>query len=270
MTNKKYKIFLVEDERVDQIAFQKMIDSKNISCDLTIVESVTEAKEVLELNKFDIIILDYMLEGGTAFDLLENIHNSAVIVYTGAGDEEIAVKAMKLGAYDYIVKDRNRNYLKILPFTIERVIKQKEADQSLKELTNLHKAILDNSFNSFVVVNYDGHIVFANMAFIKISKCSMNELINSNLAEIILGEEFISHILDSVKEGQSLKDLKTMLRPKTGSDIPVAISVIPIIGQNNILFCFRDLRIDKTIREGIKHFQRFAADHIKVSLFKLG
>ncbi|MEH1913638.1 PAS domain S-box protein [Nostoc sp.] len=61
----------------------------------------------------DVILLDYLLpdDDGLGFlqNLRENLNNSesAVIMLTGQGDETIAVRAMKKGAQDYLVK----NYL---------------------------------------------------------------------------------------------------------------------------------------------------------------
>ncbi|NIT57185.1 MAG: hybrid sensor histidine kinase/response regulator, partial [Aliifodinibius sp.] len=65
------------------------------SYNYTIADSVAEAKKVLNSEEFDIIITDYSLGDGTAFDILELIIDTPIIITTGAGDEEIAVKALK-------------------------------------------------------------------------------------------------------------------------------------------------------------------------------
>ena len=61
---------------------------------------------------FDIVITDHSLGDGTAFEILKLAENIPVIVVTGAGDEETAIKAWKAGAYDYLIKDLDQNYLK--------------------------------------------------------------------------------------------------------------------------------------------------------------
>ncbi|MBE9562069.1 MAG: PAS domain S-box protein, partial [Proteobacteria bacterium] len=45
---------------------------------------------------------------------------------TGAGDEKIAVEAMKLGAGDYLIKDVNHNFIKLLPTIIESEIEKQQ------------------------------------------------------------------------------------------------------------------------------------------------
>jgi two-component system sensor histidine kinase/response regulator len=63
-----------------------------------------------------------------------------VIMITGAGNEKIAVEALKMGARDYIVKDVDGGYLDLLPPVIDRVIYQhrlaeekQQADEALRQ-----------------------------------------------------------------------------------------------------------------------------------------
>jgi len=110
MSNTEYKILLIEDNKFDQAAFIKMVKEKNLPYYCTIAASVSEAKRILASKPFDIIIADYMLGDGTAFDILGSVKDIPIVVITGAGDEEIAVQAWKAGAADYLIKDFDKNY----------------------------------------------------------------------------------------------------------------------------------------------------------------
>jgi DNA-binding response OmpR family regulator len=59
---------------------------------------------------FDIILLDYMMPEMNGLNvlqwMLEQKCEIPVIMLTGAGSEQVAVEALKLGAYDYIRKER--------------------------------------------------------------------------------------------------------------------------------------------------------------------
>jgi len=131
--NSKYKILLVEDDQFDQMAFKRMVKEQNLSYDYTIAGSVSKAKDFLEIDEFDVVIVDHFLGDGTAFDVLEVGKDNPVILATGAGDEELAVKAMKAGACDYLIKDHSRNYLKVLPEIIKNAVKHKKAEEELKK-----------------------------------------------------------------------------------------------------------------------------------------
>ena len=67
--------------------------SGQFSYDYDTVRSVKEAIGILESQKFDVVVSDYVLGDGTAFDLFDRIKDTPGIIVTGAGDEEIAAPA---------------------------------------------------------------------------------------------------------------------------------------------------------------------------------
>jgi len=46
MEKKRIKVLLVEDDKVDQIAFKRLVKNENLFYDYTIAGSVSEAKEI--------------------------------------------------------------------------------------------------------------------------------------------------------------------------------------------------------------------------------
>jgi DNA-binding NtrC family response regulator len=114
MHNENNKVLLIEDDTVDQLAFTRLVEDEKLPCTYSIAGSVSEARRILSDDHFDIVISDYSLGDGTAFDAIDFQKDAPVIMITGVGNEEIAVRAMKKGAYDYLTKDLDRNYLKML------------------------------------------------------------------------------------------------------------------------------------------------------------
>ncbi len=127
----RVRVLIVEDDVVDQMAFKRFIDHEKLSYDVVFAESVPEAKAALEEQSFDIALVDYLIGNNTAFDLIEETKGTPVIIITGRGDEDIAVKAMKAGALDYLVKDIQGSYLKTLPIVIENTIARRHAENEL-------------------------------------------------------------------------------------------------------------------------------------------
>jgi DNA-binding NtrC family response regulator len=128
------KVLMIEDNKADQLAFKIFVKDHALAYDYSITGSVSDAKSLLRTTHFDIVITDYFLGDGTAFDILDLKLNTPIIVITGAGDEEIAVRAMKAGAYDYLIKDLESNHLKVLPITVENAIKRKQAEEERDRL----------------------------------------------------------------------------------------------------------------------------------------
>ena len=64
-------------------------------------------------------MVDYQLPDCTGLDVLQSLvsrrSSVPVVMATGAGNEEIAVRAMKLGAADYINKESYEKFFRLLP-----------------------------------------------------------------------------------------------------------------------------------------------------------
>jgi len=143
MQNKRHKILLIEDDKIDELAFKWLVENEKLAYDCMVASSVSQAKSKLSSEQFDVVISDYLLPDGTAFDILNIAKHTPVVIITAAGNEEIAVKAMKAGACDYLIKDLNRNYLRTVPITIENVIKQKKLEEVLHRKQRNLEAIFD-------------------------------------------------------------------------------------------------------------------------------
>jgi PAS domain S-box-containing protein len=157
----RYRVLLVEDDVVDQKIFRKFVTGTELPYDCTIVGSVSKAREAFESKPFDIVISDYLLGDGTAFDILHLAKEAPVIVVTGAGDEEIAIRTWKAGAYDYLVKDLHGDYLKALAITIKNTIEHKRAERQLELLCG---AIM-SAEDCIYITDMHGKIIFVNSAF---------------------------------------------------------------------------------------------------------
>ncbi len=161
MDNTRYKILLIEDDKLDQAAFKRLVEEQELPYDYTIAGSASEARKILGSERFDVVIADCFLGDGTAFDVLHLVKDTPVIVVTGTGNEEIAIKAWKNGAYDYLIKDIERNYLKAFPITVENAIRHKKAEEKLRLLSG---AIMSTN-DSVYITDIDDKIIFVNKAF---------------------------------------------------------------------------------------------------------
>ena len=138
-----YKVLLIEDDELDQMAFKRYLNTEKLPYEYEIASSISEARSVLSSKKFDIILADFTLGDGTALDILDLVKDIPIVVTTGARDEDIAVKAWKAGAYDYISKDLKRNYLKAIPKTIENAIRHRKIEEALDKKQKNLEAIFD-------------------------------------------------------------------------------------------------------------------------------
>lgn len=108
------KVFLMQTERYESAVIN---DSRKVL-------------DALREEPFDAVLLDMDMPNVSGIDILQAVHDRAlgvaVVVLTGVGDVELAVRAMKLGAFDYLTKPVDEDtLLKVLDDAIQhKVIRQ--------------------------------------------------------------------------------------------------------------------------------------------------
>ncbi len=92
-----------------------------------------EGLRLFSQSEYDVVAVDYSMPECNGLDVLGQLAQedaaTPVIMVTGSGDEQVAVEAMKWGACDYIIKDRQAAFLKLLPTVLERVVLQRRLEQ---------------------------------------------------------------------------------------------------------------------------------------------
>lgn len=122
----KIKVLLMEDNASEYNEFVNFIHIHSLRYDCKIVSTVAEALKLLKSIKFDIVLTDYLLSDGTAFDILPLPNNLPFVFVTATGNEEIAVHALKYGAYYYLPKDKEGKYLLKLPVIINNALEDRQ------------------------------------------------------------------------------------------------------------------------------------------------
>ncbi|KHE92693.1 MAG: sigma-54 dependent transcriptional regulator [Candidatus Scalindua rubra] len=116
MTSNKKTILITDDDE----SLRRVIEYNlsNSGYRLLLASNGEEALDIFKSEDVDIVITDIKMEKMDGLELLENIKrlnsNALVIMITAYGSVETAVKAMKLGAYDYITKPFDRDELQIM------------------------------------------------------------------------------------------------------------------------------------------------------------
>lgn len=153
-------MLLVEDDVIDRMAFERHVKSQGLPYDYLTADSIARAKELLGSESFDVILLDYNLGDGTALDIIELEPEAPIVIITGSDQIDLAVAAMKAGAYDYLVKDLERDYLQVLPFAVDGAIRAKKAEDEFRVLSHAVMSAADSIF----ITDLDGNVTFINRA----------------------------------------------------------------------------------------------------------
>jgi nitrogen regulation protein NR(I) len=100
------KLLLIDDEEDVRYSIQRIFDSPDI--ELATASSGEEALKVIPKLKPDLVLMDVRMTGMTGLETLRRIRQAdprlLVILMTAYGTTQTAIEAMKLGAYDYLLK----------------------------------------------------------------------------------------------------------------------------------------------------------------------
>jgi len=176
----RLRLLLVEDDEVDRMAFERFVQRENLPYDYVVTDSVAGARELLGFKEFDIILLDYNLGDGTAFDVIDLKPDAPTILITGASHIDLAVAAMKAGAYDYLVKDQERDYLRILPVAVQSALRRKEIEDTTRILSHAVMSAADSIF----ITDLDGVVTFVNKAVAETYGYREDEILGRDISVI--------------------------------------------------------------------------------------
>jgi PAS domain S-box-containing protein len=220
---------LIEDDKLDQMAFKQFVENEELDYDLTltIAGSVSQAQSILDSDGFDIIISDYSLGDGTALDILDLVRNTPIIVVTGGGNEKVAINAWKAGAYDYLIKDLERNYLKAVPITIENAIKHKKAKEQLQLLSG---AIMSTD-DSVYITDMENRIIFVNRAFCETYGYKQEDVIGKDCS-ILSKESYLNNDTEDIYSAFNGRESYSYHIREDGSEFPVFFSKSVIKYEN--------------------------------------
>jgi signal transduction histidine kinase/DNA-binding response OmpR family regulator len=106
--NAPLRILVVDDDALDRLAFRRHLQQSGVDARAEEASSASEALERVQGTAMDCVFLDYYIPGDDTLKLLRTLRETLpelpVVIFTGRGDEDIAVELMKSGAADYLPK----------------------------------------------------------------------------------------------------------------------------------------------------------------------
>jgi PAS domain S-box-containing protein len=144
--NNPLKILLLEDNEYDKSSFELAFQESDVDCQINWFIHAEEALTEIESNfgMYDIVVTDFRLPGMSGLEfckvLIEKEIPLPTLMLTGEGSEHLAVKALKAGVNDYVIKDFEGYYLEILPIRIPEIVRsyqdrlaRESAENALKQ-----------------------------------------------------------------------------------------------------------------------------------------
>ncbi len=188
------RILYIEDDPDAARLVQKCLERAGYTVDLAC--DGAEGLQMYNAAIHTLVAVDQNMPVYTGLDVIRSLASRGslppLIMITGTGSEEVAVEAMKLGASDYLVKDVEGRYLRLLPLVIERTLKQQQlaeqkrvAEEALREREAIYRAMFEKNWAVKLLIEpTTGAIVDANPAASAFYGYSLDRLRTMNIADI--------------------------------------------------------------------------------------
>jgi PAS domain S-box-containing protein len=259
MSGVRLKILVVEDSIPDLELIREQLSDTGYILDLTHVVNLNGFTTSLQENTFDIILSDFNLPGFDAFESLK-ISNTICpetpfICISGSIGEETAIELLKLGAIDYVLKDRPER----LPFAVKRALEEakeksdhKRAATALQQSENRFKQVAENAHEWIWEIDRDGLYTYASPV--------VQELLGYSPEEIVGKKYFYDFFVPGKKEELKHSTFGVISREgsfrhfenpnvhKNGQEVIMSTSGSPIFDDNGGLIGYRGVDTDITER----------------------
>lgn len=171
MVHDHIPILLIEDNPADARLIEVLLSSHpNIRADLRTCDTLAGALAVLGASsgwRPDVVLLDPGLPDSDPATTFDVVHAAApwapIVVLSGQADEAVALKSVRQGAQDYLVKGRIDTEL--LARSVRYAVERQRSAQALRESEERFQSFMNNSPAAAYMKDDRGRYVFANLLF---------------------------------------------------------------------------------------------------------
>jgi len=132
------KILIVDDEIGIREGCRRVLESRGYEFDMA--TTLRDGLMNIQKNDYDLVLLDVMLPDGRGIDLLTPIHEkdpeTVPIIITGFATIELAIEAIRKGAYDFIAKPFNAD---VLYLTIQQGLEKRQLSLESRRLAAIEQ-----------------------------------------------------------------------------------------------------------------------------------
>ncbi len=253
------RVLFVDDCDEDIRLSTRVLEKAGYEIHKQVVETSGQFGRALNSGNYDLILCDYRLPGWSGADVLSTVRDSGkelpVVLVTGTLGEETAVEMIKLGAADFVLKQR----LFRLPLAIERALREKQIREErsrAEERLHLFGRIVESSTDAVAILTPEGHYSEQNAAHQALTEYSIEEL-RGHTPALLVGEAHFQEQRRALLAGGPWQQ-EVRIRTKSGQEKTVEASVFAINGDAGQILCLVAIVRDVTERQRLQEQLRQA------------
>jgi two-component system, cell cycle sensor histidine kinase and response regulator CckA len=213
------RVLLVEDNPADaRYLREEIADVGAGSVKLTHVQRLDEALQKLGSEDFDVVLLDLTLPDAEGLDTLVRAHAKApsvpIVVLTGIDDEGLAVRAVREGAQDYLVKGKTDGSL--LVRAMRYATERKHAIEALQRREEHFRSLIENALDLISIISEDGIIRYVSPSHERVLGYRPDELVGRSFLQLVHTED-AHQFAGAFRANGSPTSIEARVRHKNGA-----------------------------------------------------
>lgn len=274
---KRLDVLIVEDSEIDAELMARELQRFGYAPSWRRVDRAMDLEHALRSQSWDVVLSDYAMPHFSGLEALEIVKSAGLdlpfVLVSGTIGEETAVKAMRAGANDYLLKDRMAR----LGPAVERELREaegrrarKRAEDALRASEERLRLAWDTTPDALTISTLkDGVYVSVNQGYIDLTGYNRQEVIGRSALELPFWEDRGSRnvLVNQLMKHGLVRSLEAKIRRKDGEVRTVLISagLMHLQGEPHILGVAKDI-------EALKRAQRAQAksEQLFRKYFELG
>lgn len=226
-------ILHLEDNSADAELIGEILRREIPACTILVTRTRAEFEKALEAGPFDLILSDYSLPSFTGLNGLElarrKFPDTPFIFVSGAIGEDRAIESLRLGATDYVLKDRLARLGPAVRRALTEAHERRQrlhSEYALRESEILYKTLVETSPNAIVLTDLNKVVTMVNSQMVDLyGGTSPSDMLGRSALEFVTPEEHnrVRETAEEILQKGAIRNMEYRLLRKDGSTYPAEV-----------------------------------------------
>lgn len=230
-----YRALLIDSHAADVRRIREMLRGEvRVNVDLESASTLKEGLLKLGLGRdsYDVVLVDVALPDSAGPSTFDRLHHRfplmPVILLAGDSDIDDAVRSVKAGAQEYLIKSEIAGgpLVRAIQYAVER----KRTDEALRNAERLYRSIVENTQEGIAIIDAEGKVKYANARMAAMGGwTSVSELIGRSMTEF-MDPDSVALAANSLRKTLrgSVQQVDLKLFRKDGAPVWVIVATNPL------------------------------------------
>jgi PAS domain S-box-containing protein len=246
------RLLIVDDDTALLEALPRALELRMSGVEIETSDNAADALERIERIDYDAVVTDIKMPGMDGLAVLREIKRlrptTPTLLITGHGEHDLAVQALRGGAYDFVQKPIDRDYFVA---SLERAFELRRLERQVEEqrlALERHARVLEHVGDGVFVVDGDGFVQHWNPAAQAAMSIAPEEVLGRPVTQVLPGWEQAGPLVP-ISTAPSRNGLPPATLPFEPGGREVWLSISGVAFLDGIVYAFRNMTEERALDE---------------------